>query len=266
MPDSSSIGNFNKTNFSPLNGAPVRGNQINQIGTLLNNISAQNGVRAVVNSSGIKLYGTGNAASLTHRFKIVNSTEDDSEANPCLHIYKGDWIRNDQRISLTLTEDPESAGTFFDYYIVPFADLVEGNNYVYVSIDDAVSPTILEAGVTDDISLVDYEPSASNNKFRIIGLVVMEPDSDGYTLLKPLQFIFEDIKDNINTVVESEGVVTDGGLGFVVKVITDMRYDTDSTFELQYKYRDCTVKMGWIEIGLESEWEKWADTAECDSY
>jgi len=264
MPDSSSIGPFNKTNFSPSNGAPIRGNQINQIGTLLNNISAQNGVRAVVTNSGIKIYGAGNAVSITHRFKIVNSTEDDSTANPCLHVYKGDWIRNDQRISLTLTEDPENPGTFLDYYIIPFEELVVGINWIYVGMDGSVSPTTLQAAATN--TLTDIEPSTSNNKYRIIGQVTMEADSDGYTLLKPVQFIFEDIKDNINTVEESEGVITDGGTGFTVKVITNMQYDTVSSFDLQYKYRDCVIKMGWIEIGVESDWETFAETAECDSY
>jgi len=263
MPDSSTVKTINNTNFTPRAGAAVVGNEMNVIGTLLNNISAQNGVTGIVNKSGIKLYGKGNA-SLLHRFKIMKAwREIEGTIYPDIIVYNGAWIRNDKRASLVAENEDDQ------YVVLEFGLFSMGRNYIYVEIDDAVSPNIIEAKVTPYFT--GYEPSSkepNGNIICFIGYVDLSKKTvsskDFYYISKIVQWVFTDIvKDNVNQIEESTGVFTDGGsTGVEFEIVTDVQWD-ESDKELQKKYRTVTIQNGRFLVSEESDWTEFATAVAC---
>jgi len=262
MPDSSSVNNINRVNFNSATGAPIRGHQINQIGNLLNNISAQNGIRAFVTNSGIKLYGTGGGGSIMHRFKIVRATQEQSsessessqsEELTCIRVYKGDWIRNQVRIGLT-TDD-----VGINYITLENDEFtINKKHYIYVELDKTLDPASLQAKVA--ISLADIEPSGSSNLFRLIGEVTLDKDGN---FLAPVQYQFSDINNDVNSIYNTDiSDYNDGGTGTNFDIVTNIQYDSGSN-KLQKKTRTITVKQGWLQIGAESDWTDWHQAVPC---
>jgi len=259
MPDSSTIKSINKTTFNTNAGAAIRGKEINQIGNLLNNISAQNGINVFVSTSGIRMYST-QKSGVNFRFKMVASIDD--EDLPQLKVYNGSWIRNDIRVSLV------GEGIIPQYVIVPNAVLSGGRNYIYVEIDNATSPNIIEVKATT--SMAGYEPSTKEpdgNIICFIGYVDMFYTTDVPPtpyLANLTQWVFQDIiKDNISQIEESTGVYTDGGSsGVEFEIVTNVQWD-ETLKELQKKIRTVEIVNGRFIVSEESDWVAFATAEPC---